>query len=81
MADTDTRNAAEKAADLAAAKAAEVARTAEAKAEIAARGEDPNELVHIKHDKIHAIGGPVPRYTISTVWAAKGWSETESPQE
>ncbi len=80
MAETDNRTAQEKAAALAAAKAAEAERVALAKAEIAASGRDPDERVWIKHPDIEVAGGPVPRHTISTTWAGKGWSETDAPE-
>lgn len=35
---------------------------------------DPNELVHIKHPQIKAIGGPVTRQAFDDIHAAKGWS-------
>ncbi len=77
MADTDTRTGAEKAAALAAAKADEAARVAEAKAQTASEGKDPDERVFIRHPQIEALGGPVPRFTIQTTWAALGWSEAD----
>lgn len=35
---------------------------------------DPNELIHIKHAGIKALGGPVTRDAFDAVWSRKGWS-------
>jgi hypothetical protein len=77
----DTRTREEKAADLAAAKAAEAARVAEAKAQVVAEGRDPDERVMIRHSQVETLGGPVPRHTIVTTWAERGWSEAGENEE
>lgn len=40
--------------------------------------EDP---VWMKHPETKAIGGPVERQALETVWAARGWEETDPPVE
>lgn len=73
----DTKTREEKAAELAAAKAAEATRVAEAKAAAVAEGKDPDERVMIRHPQVETLGGPVPRHTIATSWAERGWAEAE----
>lgn len=77
----DTRTREEKAAELAATKAAEAARVAEAKAAAVAEGKDPDELVSIRHPQVEALGGPVPRHTVATSWAERGWAEATEATE
>lgn len=41
---------------------------------------DPNELIHIKHAGIKALGGPVTRAAFDSVWSRKDWKEATAAE-
>lgn len=41
---------------------------------------DPNELVYIKHAGIKALGGPVTRHALDSLWSRKDWKEATAAE-
>lgn len=35
--------------------------------------DDPAEMVYIKHPNVKALGGPVRRDALDSLWSRKGW--------